>query len=86
MSCNLCGLNHRGWVSCAKAKRDADLAINTGVPNTEPLTASIEEDVIAGVNAVGVNMPTGVNRHGKHKDQEAHRVWMREYMRKRRAV
>lgn len=69
MPCKSCGLEHRGWVSCAKAKADAYLISKL---NLEPLATAIEADVVA-------------NKHGKYADKEKRLAYMRELMRKRRA-
>lgn len=72
MTCKACGLEHRGWVTCVKAKHD--------MANTRPVVIETTTiDVVA-------NEPTKVaNRHGVYKDKEKRLAYMRELMRKRRA-
>lgn len=72
VTCKSCGLDHRGWVSCAKAK--ADLA--------PVIAARTEPKMVANMQAVANAV---ANNHGKYADKEKRLAYMRELMRKRRA-
>ena len=70
MPCKACGLEHRGWVSCAKAKADEAQQ----VANADPPAFT---EMVLVVNTE--------SKHGKYADKEKRLAYMRELMRKRRA-
>ena len=80
MICKTCGLDHRGWISCGKARADAVLEIGH-----MPLDAAVElvANVVANTEPV-VNMVA--NKHGRYADIPRRKAYMRDYMRKRRAA
>lgn len=73
MTCKLCGLEHRGWVSCAKAAADQ---VKAGAPFTELAVREIDNTIANTIVA---------NKRGVYKDKEKRLAYMRELMRKRRA-
>ncbi len=75
--CKTCGLEHRGWVSCAKAR--ADLAEHLSERAT-----SIRQDVAMAIANTVANEPEVANKRGVYKDKEKRKAYMRELMRKRR--
>jgi hypothetical protein len=81
--CTICW-KHLGLVGprhlCVpRAKPDWLIAVEAKaavVTNSKPPSVNSQASVPVGVNK---------SRHGKHRDPEAHRVHMREHMRKKRA-
>jgi hypothetical protein len=77
VTCKLCGLEHRGWISCAKAKADLD-ALKVAALRV------IHADLIADTLGSSPDVD-GSSRHGVYKDQEARKAYRREWMKQRRA-
>lgn len=93
--CKSCGLKHDGWVPCAKARYlVVNKVANTRevVANGPTLTVAIKPGVSrplvsgVGVGEAVADRRDGRSRHGKYADLEKRKTYMREYMRKRRAV
>lgn len=92
MKCLSCGLPHRGWIPCAKAKLVVNKVANTEdvVANGPKLTVAIKLGVSqplvsdVGVGEAVTDRRDGQSRHGKYADLEKRKAYMREYMRKRR--
>lgn len=82
MACLRCGLDHRGWITCAKAKHDLP-SIQVAKPEVVVATPEV---VVATEDAVVATAAPTETRHGKYKDAEARKQRMRDYMRKRRSA
>lgn len=81
-ACKLCGLDHRGWISCAKAHVDASIEqIDAKIAKfSNPDT--LDPELLALATEVVANKLPVANRY---KDKEKRKAYMRELMRKRRA-
>jgi len=90
MTCKACGLEHRGWVSCAKARADSMKPVQT-FEQSSPLDELIEQawnetpkvELVANGEPVANAFTNAVAN--RYKDKEKRRAYMRELMRKRRA-
>jgi hypothetical protein len=84
MPCPKCGLEHRGWITCARAKFDAAKAMVVHEPE---LVVHKEELVVhSGSSQPEVVVHAGSSRHGVYLDVEKRKVYRREWMRMRRAL
>lgn len=86
MKCPKCNLEHRGWVTCAKARFDATSAVYEASINKEYDTPWVANNVVANTPEVANNTTVVANRHGVYADKEKRKAYMRELMRKRRSV
>ena len=89
--CRACKLAHDPRIPCSRAARLAAVAARGVVANTLPVVANrpSEPDVVANTMVANTSSLAAVvanSRHGKHADMARRRTYMREYMRKRRAV
>ena len=85
MTCKSCGLEHRGWVSCLKAKTDAQKVVVHEEPvvvHKIPITPQMDTVLRASILKTGEVKAEG--RHGKYADLEARKAYRKEWMRKRR--
>ena len=84
MSCKLCGLEHRGWVSCLKAKADAEQLVVQGLGLVANECPTSLEMVVHDEPATFTSMELVVHeesRHGKYKDPEVRKAYRRKWMR-----
>ena len=85
MACKLCGLEHRGWVSCLKAKTAAEQLVVHGISNVP----KDWEVVVHNEPAIFTSVELVVHeesRHGVYKDAEKRKAYKSEWMRKRRSA
>ena len=77
--CPACKLSHPGYISCARAK-----ALQ---PVVKELVSQMEDEIMANTGVANVDtLANNMANTYKYRDAEKRREYMREYMRKRRAV
>jgi hypothetical protein len=84
--CPKCGLEHRGWVTCAKARFDAGMVVHKPEPMANSM-ANTPKDMAnreIGVANSMANDSQGMANTYKYRDSEKRREYMKGYMRKRR--
>jgi hypothetical protein len=79
MTCRLCGLEHRGWVSCAKARTDSMRAVQTHAAPHQP-EAQVEQACPETHVLTADHVLTPCVNKDRHRPG-----YMRDYMRARRA-
>lgn len=87
MTCPSCGLEHRGWVPCAKARLDAQK--QAAAPSKAPQAVVVHTPDSGSSQAqIGSSQPDPVvvhTKHGKYADPDKRKAYRREWMRRVRA-
>ena len=75
MTCKACGLDHPSGMPCGRARRIAEYETS--------LVANNQIDHVI-VVANSIELVANISKHGKYANKDKRRIYMRDYMKKRR--